>query len=137
MSWRGVVIAALLALVITLLPAAYLADLWWPGSAARSAHLHRVKHGLAVIVVPPNFVWTRLGGNHLEYVHMIEPPSMGSPPHDMTGCACEPHEMRAAFLAIGWPFWFAVFCALGYASSALWRRFAPARDASSASTSNG
>jgi hypothetical protein len=123
-SWRGVVIAALLALVVTLLPAAYLADLWLPGGIHGVEHRHRVQHGLALIVVPPNFVWTRLGGNHLEYIHMTEPPSLGSPPHDMTGCACEPHEMRTAFLAVAWPFWFAVFCAIGWSAALLRRRLA-------------
>ena len=103
-------ICLLLSLVVSLLPSVYLADLFTrPYDAAALGVVSPLQHALAIIILPPNFVVTTLGLPHLEFVHALEAPTAGSPPHDMTGCACSPAEMRHAFLLGGWPFWFGVF----------------------------
>jgi hypothetical protein len=98
-------VSLLLSLLIALLPAVYIGDLSWPGSTGRS-NVTGIQRAIAAVVVPPNLVAEFLGFHHLEYIHLTEAPSGSLPPHEMSGCECRPEEVRAAFLAAGWPFWF-------------------------------
>gem|GEM_PF-6118367 len=100
-------IAALIALLISLAPAVFLSDLAYPSHDDPSANA-QIRHWLSVVVLPPNFVAIKLGLQHLEYVHVLEQSSGGSPAHDLGGCRCSPSEMRNSFLAVAWPFWFLV-----------------------------
>ena len=106
------IVCLLLSLLVSLLPSVYLADFRWPQvELPQLGVVTPLQRRLAIIIRPPNFVATTLGLQHLEFIHALEAPTAGSPPHDMTGCPCSPAEMRNAFLLVGWPFWFIVFLA--------------------------
>jgi hypothetical protein len=102
-----VILAALASLIVSLVPSIFLADFVYVGSATDPA-IRTLQRQLAFVIVPPNFVATHLGFYHLEYIHLLDPPSGSSPPHDFGPCRCTPREQRADFLAVAWPLWFII-----------------------------